>query len=106
MPFNGGTLPDNMGVYELEDAALAALQKWITKGVPAPSGNQIATTPFFNIVERDQYGNALGGIRLPDIQAPTETYSAINFYLPSQESLSPGQLFTRCRASSPPYPRE
>jgi hypothetical protein len=83
-----------MGVYELEDAALSALQKWITKGVPAPSGNQIATTPFFNIVERDQYGNALGGIRLPDIQAPTETYSAINFYLPSQESLSPSQLFS------------
>jgi hypothetical protein len=94
VPFNGGTLPDNMGVYELEDAALSALQKWITKGVPAPSGNQIATTPFFNIVERDQYGNALGGIRLPDIQAPTETYSAINFYLPSQESLSPSQLFS------------
>jgi hypothetical protein len=94
VPFNGGTLPDNMGVYELEDAALAALQKWITKGVPAPSGNQISTTPFFNIVERDQFGNALGGIRLPDIQVPTETYSAINFSAPSQEGLSPGQLFT------------
>jgi hypothetical protein len=94
VPFNGGTLPDNMGVYELEDAALAALRNWVTKGVPAPSGNPIATTPFFNIVERDQYGNALGGIRLPDIGVPTETYSAINFSLPSQEQLNPGQLFS------------
>jgi hypothetical protein len=94
VPFNGGTLPDNMSVHELEDAALAALQKWITKGVPAPSGNPIATTPFFNIVERDQYGNALGGIRLPDIQVPTETYQAINFSQPSQEGLNPGQLFS------------
>ena len=63
-------------------------------GGAAVTGNQIATTPFFNIVERDQYGNALGGIRLPDINVPTETFSAINFSQPSQEGLSPSQLFT------------
>jgi hypothetical protein len=83
-----------MGVFELEDSALVALRNWITQGVAPPSGNQIATTPFFNIVERDQYGNALGGIRLPDINVPAETFLAINFSLPSQESLSPTQLFT------------
>lgn len=94
VPLNGATLPDNMGVYELEDAALAALQKWITQGVAPPSGNRIATTPFFNIVERDRFGNALGGIRLPDIQVPTETYTAINFSQPSQQSLSPAQLLS------------
>jgi hypothetical protein len=88
------TAPDSMGVYELEDAALAGMQKWVTGGVAPPHGNQIATIPFFGIVERDRYGNALGGIRLPDIQVPTATYSAINFYLSSQESLSPGQLLS------------
>jgi len=91
---NGATQPDNMGVFELEDSALVALHQWITQGVAPPAGNQIATTPFFNIVERDQYGNALGGIRLPDINVPAETYSAINFSQPSQESLSPSQLLT------------
>jgi hypothetical protein len=91
---NGATQPDNMGVFELEDPALVALRKWVTQGVAPPSGNQIATTPFFNIVEHDQYGNALGGIRLPDINVPTETYSAINFSQPSQDSLSPSQLMT------------
>jgi hypothetical protein len=91
---NGATQPDNMGVYELEDAALAALQKWITTGAQPAHGNEIATTPIFNIVERDQYGNALGGIRLPDIQAPTETYSAINFSQPSQQSLNPTELLS------------
>ena len=91
---NGATQPDNMGVFELEDSALVALHQWITQGVAPPAGNQIATTPFFNIVERDQYGNALGGIRLPDINVPAETYSAINFSQPSQESLSPSQLMT------------
>jgi hypothetical protein len=91
---NGTTQPDNMPVFELEDAALAALQKWVTAGVQPAHGNQIATTPIFNIVERDQYGNALGGIRMPDIQVPTETYTAINFSEPSQESLSPTQLLS------------
>ncbi len=91
---NGATLPDSMGVYEAEDAALAALQKWITQGVQPPHGNQIATTPLFNIVERDRYGNALGGIRLPDITVPTQAFSAINFSQPSQQSLNPAQLLT------------
>jgi hypothetical protein len=95
---NGATQPDNMGVYELEDAALAALQKWMTTGTPPAHGNRIATTPLFNIVERDQYGNALGGIRLPDIQAPTETYTAINFSRTSEESLNPAQLLSTLEA--------
>jgi hypothetical protein len=91
---NGATLPDSMGVYQTEDAALAALQRWITQGVLPPHGNPIATTPLFNVVERDRYGNALGGIRLPDIAVPTRTFSAINFSQPSQQSLSPAQLLS------------
>ncbi len=94
VPFNGATLPDSMPVYELEDAALAALQKWITQGAAPPHGNPIATTPLFNIVERDQHGNALGGIRMPDIQVPAQTYTALNFFLPSQQNLTPGQLLS------------
>jgi hypothetical protein len=94
IPFNGGTLPDNMGVFELEDAALNALQKWLIYGVQPPHGNSISTTPFFNLVQRDRFGNALGGIRMPDIQVPTETYTAINFSQPSQQSLNPFQLLS------------
>jgi hypothetical protein len=88
VPFNGATLPDNMGLYELEDAALNDMNKWLADGVAPPHGNEIDTTPIFNIVERDQYGNALGGVRLPDIQVPTETYTPINFYVPSEEDLT------------------
>ena len=91
---NGATAPDSVGVYELEDAALADMQKWITHGVAPPAADQIATIPFFNVVLRDRYGNALGGIRLPDIQVPTATYSAINFYVPSEQSLTPSQLLS------------
>ena len=88
VPFNGATLPDNMGLYELEDAALNDMNNWLVDGTAPPHGNEIATTPIFNIVETDRYGNALGGIRLPDIQVPTETYTPINFYIPSEESLT------------------
>jgi hypothetical protein len=92
--FNGATLPDNMPVYELEDAALYDLDKWLVYGVAPPHGNEIATTPLFDLVERDRYGNALGGIRMPDIQVPTETYTALNFYVPSEQSLSPAELLS------------
>jgi Alpha/beta hydrolase domain len=95
---NGGTLPDDMGLYELEDAALAAMNKWIVSGVAPAHGNQISTTPLFNVVERDQYGNALGGIRMPDIQVPTQTFTAINFSAPSQESLNPVELLSTLEA--------
>jgi Alpha/beta hydrolase domain len=95
---NGATQPDNMGVYELEDSALAALQKWVTTGTQPPHGSEVDTTPLFNIVKRDQYGNALGGIRLPEIQVPTETYSAVNFAQPSEQSLSPSQLLSTLEA--------
>jgi hypothetical protein len=94
IPFNGATLPDNMGLYELEDAALNDMNKWLADGVAPPHGNEIATTPIFNIVERDQYGNALGGVRLPSIEVPTETYTPINFYVPSEESLTGPELLS------------
>jgi hypothetical protein len=74
---------DNMPLFELENAALADMQTWLTKGVAPPKGVPISTNPWwFNAIFRDQYGNALGGTRLPDIQVPTETYSAINVVEP------------------------
>jgi hypothetical protein len=74
---------DNMPVFEAENAALAAMQNWLTKGVAPPKANQVSTNPWwFNTIFRDRFGNALGGVRLPDIQAPTETFSAINVVEP------------------------
>jgi hypothetical protein len=70
---------DSMPVWEAEDATLADLQKWLTAKVAPPKGKQITTNPFFfNTILRDQYANALGGVRLPEIQVPTRTFSAIN----------------------------
>lgn len=89
---------NNMPLYEVETAAVVALHNWIALGVSPPHSPQISTIPFlivFDIVLRDQYGNALGGIRLPEIQVPTETYSAINVALANPQTLptNPQDLF-------------
>jgi hypothetical protein len=81
---DGATEPDNMGLYELEDAALAALQNWIRTG-SAPAQSRPVSS------HNDLFGNALGGIRLPDIAVPTETYEVSNSYPASQGS---GNLMT------------
>ncbi len=95
-PLDGINQVNNMPLFEVEDAALAALQNWVASGVQPPHSPQISTTPLFGVlvVNRDRYGNALGGIRLPDIQVPTEQYSPINFSQVSQSEISnPGALF-------------
>ncbi len=104
-PIEGtGTLLDgvnqtnDMPLFEVEDAAVTALQRWVTTGTPAPHSPQISTTPLlfglFDSVNTDQYGNSLGGIRLPEIQAPTENYSPINFSQTSSSDLSPTALLS------------
>jgi len=93
---DGVNQTNNMPLFEVEDAAIAALQRWLTAGTPAPHSPQISTTPvlfgLYDIVNVDQYGNSLGGIRLPEIQEPTESYSPINFSQISQSDLSPAAL--------------
>jgi hypothetical protein len=88
---------NNMPLFEAEDAAMAALQTWVTTGVQPAHSPQISTTSqlfgLYDTVNLDQYGNARGGIRLPDIQVPAEFYSPINFSQTNPGSLSPTALF-------------
>ncbi len=86
---------DSMPLFELEDAGIVALQKWLTTGVQPPHGSLISTTPFFglyDIVNVDSHGNALGGIRLPEMQVPTDFYSPINFSTVNFTNFNPVQL--------------
>lgn len=57
-------------------AAFAALIRWVETGRPPPS------TPLFDVpdgqaIARDARGNALGGIRSPDVDAPTRSLSGV-----------------------------
>lgn len=52
-------------------AALHSLNQWITEGIPAPSADPITVIPGTpDAIARDAYGNAIGGIRPPQMAVP------------------------------------
>ncbi len=62
---------DFIPLYPVGDAALDALNGWVSEGTPpadSPLVTVIPGTP--NVIARDTYGNALGGIRLPQLEVP------------------------------------
>ncbi len=86
---------NNMPLHAVEKAALNWLQRWMTNGAQPPHYPYISTINFFNllfIVQRDQYGNALGGIRLPDITVPIESYSPVNIDIADASSYTTNPL--------------
>ena len=60
------------------DAAFAALNKWVTKGTlppQAPRMDVVAGPP--TTITRDANGNAVGGIRTPEVDAPIAAFSGL-----------------------------
>ncbi len=55
-------------------------------GVDPPHGDLIETDPVTGEIARDEFGNALGGIRLPDLDVPIATYGPHNTPDPSLPS--------------------
>jgi hypothetical protein len=54
------------------DAAILHVHRWINGG-PAPRTQakiEFETTGLKPVIKRDQHGNAIGGVRLPDMDAP------------------------------------
>ena len=56
--------------YMVDHAALHALTRWVTAGVAPPIAPRMARNAL-GFVRTDEAGHAQGGLRLPDIQAPT-----------------------------------
>jgi Alpha/beta hydrolase domain len=100
---DGTNQVNNMPLFEVEDAAIVALQRWITSGTQPPHGQPISTTPLFfglyDTVNTDQYGVGFGGIRLPEAQVPVEDYSPINFSQTSAGDLSPPALLSEIESA-------
>jgi hypothetical protein len=64
--------PSDVEVWAVFDAGYAALDRWVTGGVPPPSADPIQVSslgPPVTLV-RDANGIALGGIRLPKVTVP------------------------------------
>jgi Alpha/beta hydrolase domain len=65
VPINTG------GTHWALDAAVKWLQRWVVKGTPPPSAPFLATTHVSPVVfELDANGNAVGGVRTPQVDAP------------------------------------
>jgi hypothetical protein len=56
-------------------AALNALDRWIRTGKLAPSTQPMPRNAAGTDLERDQFGNAVGGIRTPYVNAPVATFT-------------------------------
>lgn len=66
--------------FAVVSAAVRSLDRWVRDGVVPRMAPRITLGPDPNAddpVVRDQYGNALGGIRLPELEAPTATVTGL-----------------------------
>ncbi len=67
---------DGPGHWVLK-AAIAKLNHWIRTGEPAPSARPITRNDDATDLLRDQFGNAVGGVRTPYVDAPVATFSGL-----------------------------
>ena len=71
-PQTGLESPNWHSYTPVYDAALRHMHAWLKDGTPPPIAARIKVTQDKQAkIETDKYGNALGGIRLPDLAVPT-----------------------------------
>jgi hypothetical protein len=70
-----GRVANRLRHAPVHDAALRALQRWLADGIPAPHQPRIEMDPGPPLrIATDDDGNARGGIRLPEMEAPVAMY--------------------------------
>ena len=60
-------------------AAYHALRRWLDGGAPPPHQQRLLKAGDPARLPRDEHGNAIGGIRWPDLEAPLGTHTAEHF---------------------------
>jgi hypothetical protein len=88
---------NRISITPLYDAAIHHLNRWVNGGAPPPSQPPVAFAGDPPEVQRDAHGIALGGVRLPQADAPVATHSAIPLA---------GDLAHLLRGSSRPFDAE
>jgi hypothetical protein len=74
-PSRVGALPDNdLPAHRAMNAALAHLDRWLRTGEPPPGAPLIDIGGDPVEVLRDPFGNATGGLRLPEVAVPLAQY--------------------------------
>lgn len=64
---------NTMPLYEAANAAWYALHQWVAKGTPPPVAPRMQRGRI-GAIDNDAQGNALGGLRLPEMSVPVATY--------------------------------
>jgi hypothetical protein len=71
---------NSANTWAVVSAAIQKLDTWIRSGSPPAMSGRITTGPDLTVpdpVLRDKYGNARGGVRLPELQVPTATINGL-----------------------------
>ena len=72
---DGGWTSNPLVLAPLHEAALRAIQRWLTEGTAPRHQPRIEVEPGRPArIPRDELGNAFGGIRLPELAAPLREY--------------------------------
>jgi hypothetical protein len=75
LPNGRGWIPNTLRFNPVAESAIRHVRRWVAQGRPAPSFPRIeveAGQP--PRLRRDAHGNALGGIRLPELEVPVAEY--------------------------------
>ena len=69
------------------NAALRSLNDWIVKGIAPPSAPRIMVNGAGTDVERDVYGNAMGGVRSSYMDVPVAVFSGDNVSVKNESDI-------------------
>ncbi len=79
-PDDRGRVANQLTYQPVLNGALRALQRWLVEGVPAARQERIAfEEEGFHQITLDAMGNAVGGVRLPEMEAPLAKYQGAAF---------------------------
>ena len=77
---NGSWGSNPLSIHPIHEAALRGLHRWAGGGPPPGSQPRVEVDPGIQgKVVRDRFGNAIGGIRLPQVAAPVAEYRGMSF---------------------------
>lgn len=68
--------PSDVPMADVAAAALYDLDQWVRHGTPAPSAAPNPVDPLTKYARKDGVGNALGGVRVPQLAVPLARYGA------------------------------
>jgi len=88
----------------LVNAMWENLERQVADGVPPPRGEPIKSVG--DVIARDAFGNALGGVRLPELDVPVATYGPSASVSPDLSPIIPANLanlFCRLTGTTIPF---